>query len=149
MSKYSDEHQELFSLLPNTLKVGSLYYSLTLDSGNPMSERGPLGMTDNDELSVVARMTGNISQDVNTVIHEIMHCIFHSENVLNPLERENTSNMEIEEKAVIGVTNGFLAVLYDNSEFRQWLVDSIAAVSGDQIKDIKVELTQHIDTGLK
>lgn len=108
-----------FDGLPERIRVGSVWYNITISDKNIMSEEGPLGMTRRDLCEIVIRETGNVSQDLNTVIHEIGHAIYNTQDLHHADEEEQIVNRW---------TNGWLAFLYDNPDFTSWYTNALEEV---------------------
>jgi len=119
---FSANHEVVFSKLPRKVKINSVIFDIiVLDSESTMLTTGPLGMTNQDNAEITVRLTGNISQDVNTVIHEIMHGIFYQQDIPNSPQSQEREDDDFEEPMVIGMANGFMSVYYDNPKLVKWL----------------------------
>jgi hypothetical protein len=122
--------EQIFSRLPRTIRVGSLYFNMVVSSTDILSEEGPLGMTRSDVCEIVIRLTGNLSQDVNTAVHELNHAVYHSQGLCG-----HSQEQENEEAVVNRLTNGQLALLFDNPKYMQWLHSALCEISGQSHQD--------------
>lgn len=120
---FSKRHEKLFRDLPSKIKINSVVFDISvIESDSKMLPTGPLGMLDIDSCQITVRLTGNISQDINTVVHEVMHGIFYQQDIRrSPADENEKGEEDYEEPMVIGMANGFLSVFYDNEKFADWL----------------------------
>lgn len=117
-----------FSTLPRRIRVGSIFFNLTVTNHNDSPENPMLGMTNGTETRIIIRLTGNDSQDLNTVHHEILHALYYSHDIQNSPDLTGDEETRYEEAVVNGLTNSWLALLYDNPAFFEWYVESVRAV---------------------
>ena len=108
-----------FKDLPKLVRVGPMFFNLKIVEPDVMNEEGPMGMTRKDLNEIVVRLTGNLSQDLNTILHEINHAIFAAQDL---------GDKSTEEEVVIRITNGELALLMDNPRLRDWLYNTVCSL---------------------
>lgn len=102
---------DFFDGMPRRIRVGSIWFDIKVVEADVMNQNGPLGITDRHTCEIVIRRTGNNSQDFNTAVHEINHAIFWSQGL---------EAAEDEEPIVNRMSNGLLALLYDNPDYYSW-----------------------------
>lgn len=93
--------------IPKKVKVGPHIYQIKMVT-NMNYEHGSMGITAIDKTTISIDSNSSLTQQEDTLIHEILHTIQHQVNFLD------TRDHEIEEKGVARLTPLLLQVIRDN-----------------------------------
>lgn len=106
---------ERFAKLPKKITVGSLTYEVRILNALNLTDTAsaPLGFTDRNMGTITITVTGNLSQDTNTLWHELLHCVFW--------EMGMTQNLPEEEEPIVNLmSNGICAMMMRNPSLSTW-----------------------------
>ena len=103
----------LHRLLPSKIKIGYADYKIEKRSSQFCEREDMFGDCD----TKLSRIRYNIAQSrkelANTILHEILHALFHTEGITVPARTE--------EFVVRNLANGLLGFIQDNPKFLNWL----------------------------
>jgi hypothetical protein len=83
-----------------------------------------LGESDHHTLDIHIRLSQDVQQQADTLLHEIMHCCVELGGRLKTWA-DDADTDEVEEHAVARLCSPLLAVLVDNPSMLKWITEQI------------------------
>lgn len=109
----------LIARLPKRVSVGSYTFSMALVDPGMQPLDGDLGCTTFDPFCILLNEEQSLQGLMNTVLHELQHCINHVYGLEDGVEEEAIARQS---------ANGWQALLIDNPSVSKWLHDSAAFI---------------------
>ena len=100
--------------LPKTVRVGCVNYSFTFYPCKDSRQYESFGETESDDAVITLRKSMTTEQALNTVIHEILHAVWHDHAMSQKKDLE-------EEYVVTSLANGLSSVIATNPKLAGWL----------------------------
>ncbi len=100
---------------PSRVRIAGREWLLKFLPSSKMDGNMGLAHFDTGMLAIQARMGAFSTRD--TVLHETLHAILHTQG--------HAYGLEVEEHYVNSIATGLTGVLQDNPEFAQWLIHPI------------------------
>lgn len=107
------------SPLPSSIRIGYLDFTVT-HNNSPTHSDSALGYTRKDAGHIHINEHQSKVNKVNTVIHEVLHAIVHTQGI--PI------NDELEEQVVNALANGLTQVIRDNPHLMQYILEQLEMI---------------------
>lgn len=104
--------------LPKSVKIGPFVYRIEAMDEKTSRRESKIGSCEHN-LGLIRIAVGGCTQDqiADTVLHEIIHCVWITMNL---------KNEDAEERTVHGIATGMAMVIADNPLVWAWLRDNLA-----------------------
>lgn len=100
---------------PDTIRVFGRTYIINYEQAGGLGQ-DRVGSCDNNLQIITVDANQSLVEEVDTVLHEVLHAIFYTMKI--------GLDMDTEEKVVSALATGLVGVLQDNPEFSKWLIEN-------------------------
>ena len=104
---------------PSVVKIGYQDFALLFEELN-VDNAGHYGITHTVHSNIRVTNMGNAVEKINTLIHELLHAVFHTQGI--KLDRDT------EETVVNSTANGLTALIRDNPRLIHYILDQLEMI---------------------
>lgn len=115
----------MYDSLPKKIKIGYKDYTISLFTSIDTSREQKYGHADHTACQIKIMPDLTNKELANTLYHEILHGVFFCFNVPDG-SGEDRINHLTEERAVLSITNGIMAVYRDNPDLHDFFKKCLA-----------------------
>lgn len=100
---------------PDTIRVFGRTYVFNYEQAGGLGQ-DRVGSCDNLHQIITVDANQSLVEEVDTVLHEVLHAICYTMKLNEPIDTE--------EKFVSALATGLIGVIQDNPEFASWLIEN-------------------------